>query len=251
MHSLYTDFQKAFDSVCHEYLLIKMSNQFGIVGNNLSWFRSYLSDRFQRVVISGIESDWAPVTSGVPQGSILGPSLFLMFVNDIPPSLSSCESLMFADDLKIFKRISSVNDCVDLQFALNCLFSWCSKWKMTLNTEKCFYVNFSFKRAHNIEFDYMIDNCILQPVKHIKDLGVHFSYNMCFSLHIASIVKKSFRMLGFVRRVLKPFKDVNVLKIMYNSYVRANLDYCSSVWSPQSKYLIDKIERVQKVFVEE
>ena len=251
VHAIYTDFNKAFDSVCHEYLLHKMSTQFGIFGNDLKWFQSYLSNRFQRVLVHGEESEWAPVASGVPQGSILGPSLFLMYVNDIPESLQFCETLLFADDLKLFKRITCVQDCHVLQSALISLYHWCCKWKMSLNFHKCFYLNFSLKRSRNIDFDYDIHGTLLQSVSSIKDLGVYFSQNMCFSMHIHYVVKKAFRMLGFVRRTLKPFKDVTLLKIMYNAHVRSHLDYCSSIWSPQVKYLKDKIEKVQKVFIKE
>ena len=102
IHSVYTDFHKAFDCVPHNLLLYKMSNLFGILGDELRWFRTYLSGRKQRVVMGGIESEWTPVTSGVPQGSILGPSLFIMYINDAPSSLSNSKCVLYADDVKIY-----------------------------------------------------------------------------------------------------------------------------------------------------
>ena len=102
-----------------------MQKQFGIDDIILSWFKSYLTDRFQRVTLSGCESDWFRVLSGVPQGSILGPTLFLMFVNDLPSVLKHSKCLMFADDAKVFKKINSVIDCVNLQNDINALSSWC------------------------------------------------------------------------------------------------------------------------------
>ena len=249
VHSIYTDFHKAFDSVSHELLLLKMESCFGISGNELKWFRSYLSNRFQRVVITGVESDWVKVTSGVPQGSILGPSLFIMYVNDLPSCLSSSKCLLFADDVKIFKRISSLTDCINLQSDLVAFSHWCSKWFMKLNLAKCHFMNFSLKRSRNVVFEYFLDGSVLTCVTSITDLGVSFSSNMSFSLHVTKIVNKALRMLGFIKRTLKPFRNTTVFKVLYNSYVRSRLDYCSPVWSPDAKYLIDKVERVQKRFI--
>ena len=249
VHSIYTDFQKAFDTVPHDFLLLKMSSYFAICGDDLKWFRSYLSDRHQRVVLSGVESDWVPVTSGVPQGSILGPSLFLMYVNEIPECFQTSNCLLFADDVKIFKKISNVIDCEDLQSDLTAFSAWCSKWKMTVNLSKCLFINFSLKRGLNIIFNYSLFGCILPHVTQVSDLGVLFSSNMSFSAHIDMVVKKSFRMLGFVRRTMKEVHDVNVLKILFNAHVRSHLDYCSPVWSPNAKCSVEKIERVQKRFV--
>ena len=249
VHSIYTDFQKAFDSVSHELLLLKMQNFFGIFGDELRWFSSYLSDRHQRVVLQGVESDWVPVTSGVPQGSILGPSLFIMYINDLPSRLRYSHCLMFADDVKLFKRVSSIEDCHELQTDLNSIADWCSEWNMKLNFTKCFFINFSLKRVNNILFSYSVNNNFIHSLSEIKDLGVYFTSKMSFSLHITKVVNRASRMLGFVRRTMLPFKDVKVLKVLYNSYVRSSLDYCSVVWSPNAKYLVDKIERVQKRFV--
>ena len=98
-------------------------------------------------------------------------------------------------------------------------------------------------------FDYYINNNFIHTVSKIKDLGVYFTSNMSFSLHINKVVNRALRMLGFVPRTMSPFNDVKVLKVLYNSYVRSSLDYCSSVWRPNAKCLIEKIERVQKRFV--
>ena len=184
VHSVYTDLRKAFDTVCHDFLLLKMRNSFGICENELMWFKSYLSERHQRVVLSGVESNWARVNSGVPQGSILGPSLFLMYINDLPACLENSECLLFADDVKIFKRISDLNDCHDLQKDLISLSKWCSLWKVNFNLSKCFHINFSLKRDRNISFAYILNDSILKQVDRVKDIGVHFTSKLCFSLHI-------------------------------------------------------------------
>ena len=210
VHSVYTDFHKAFDSVSHNLLLHKMSAFFGFHGVELRWFSSYLTDRKQRVVLSGVESDWVSVSSGVPQGSILGPSLFIMFINDLPSSLAHSKCVLYADDAKIFKRISSLSDCLDLQRDLASFSEWCCTWKLSLNLSKCFYMNFSLKRSLNVIFDYSLNGYILPCLSQTKDLGVTFSSNMSFSVHITNIVNKALRMLGFVRRTMRHVNDIGV-----------------------------------------
>ena len=249
VHSIYTDLRKAFDTVCHDFLLLKMSNYFGIRENELKWFRSYLSERYQRVILKGVESDWTHVTSGVPQGSILGPSLFLMYINDLPLCLRNSRCLLFADDVKVFKRVSTVKDCLDLQKDLVSLSQWCSIWQMNFNLSKCNFINFSLKRGLNIPFEYFLNDCILKEVDHNKDLGVHFMSTLSFSLHISTVVNKAFRMFGFIKRTMKPFNNTFLLKVLYNAYIRSCLDYCSPVWCPNNKCMTNKLERVQKKFV--
>ena len=208
-----------------------------------------MTDRKQRVVLSGVESEWESVSSGVPQGSILGPSLFIMYVNDLPSSLAHSKCLLYADDVKIFKRISSFADCLDLQRDLVSFTEWCCKWRLNLNISKCFCMNFSLKRSLNIVFNYSLDDHVLLCLSETKDLGVIFSSNMSFSAHITNIVNKALRMLGFVRRTMRHVNDIGVLKVLYNSYVRSGLDYCSPVWSPSAKVWVQKLERVQKRFI--
>ena len=119
VHSIYTDFRKAFDTVPFNLLIHKCNRRFGIFHNELKWFESYLDNRYQRVVLHGIESAWVRVTSGVPQGSILGPLLFVMYIDDLSEICENSESLFFADDSKLFRFISCVADCLKLQFDLD------------------------------------------------------------------------------------------------------------------------------------
>ena len=121
--------------------------------------------------------------------------------------------------------------------------------KLSLNLDKCHYINFSLKRSRDITYNYCFNNIPIKFVGQIKDLGVYYTHNMSFEFHITEIVKKSFRMLGFVKRIMKPFSDTKVLLTLYNSYIRSRLDYCSPVWSPNAQYLIDKVERVQRKFL--
>ena len=248
VHSVNTDFRKAFDVVPHGLLLEKIYCQFGFRRNILSLFESFLCDRYQRVVIEGIDSVWTLVTSGVPQGSILGPYLFIMYINDLPRQLKHSKCLLFADDGKLFKVICTLLDCINFQIDLTAILDWCNTWQLELNISKCFVVNFSLKRTKNIVFDYCFNDHCLPYVTEVKDLGVIFTSTLNFSNHVTFIVNKAFRMLGFINRTLKSFNDTDVFKCMYFSYVRSRLEYCSQVWAPTKTTLIDKVERVQRKF---
>ena len=247
--SVYTDFQRAFDVVPHELLLLKINRQFGIHFNMFNWFSSYLHGRMQRVVLNGNQSDWYSVTSGVPQGSILGPTLFLMYMNDIFDCLQYSELLLFADDCKIFRKITCKNDCLLLQDDINRIFAWCTKWQMKLHPDKCFFMNFTLKKSRDVVHDYSIGPILLKRIYVMKDLGVYFKPNLNFNYHISKITSKSMQMLGFIKRVTRDFKDVKTLHALYNSLVRSRLEFCSQIWNPSARVHSNKLERVQKKYV--
>ena len=138
------DLSKAFDSVPHERLLLKL-NRHGIDGPLLLWFRNFLKNRQQRVTIRGTFSNWSPVTSGVPQGTILGPTLFLLYVNDIPNVVSSSIKL-FADDTKIYREINNAEDTLALQSDLDCLENWTRSWQVKFNPQKCEAMRITYKQ---------------------------------------------------------------------------------------------------------
>ena len=132
---IFLDLSKAFDSVPHERLLLKL-NRHGIDGPLLLWFSNFLENRQQRVTIRGTFSTWSPVTSGVPQGTILGPTLFLLYANDIPNVVTSSIK-MFADDTKIYREINNAEDSSALQSDLDCLENWTRSWQVRFNPLKC------------------------------------------------------------------------------------------------------------------
>ena len=172
-----------------------------------------------------------------------------MFINDLPDVLKNSECLLFADDAKLFKVIKRFIDCILLQQDVNKMLAWCRMWKLQLNLDKCYYIDFTMLRSRNISYTYTIGSYIIKPVTQIKDLGVIFTSNLNFNLHICDVVAKSYRMLGFMRRILKPFDDIYVYTSLYHSLIRSRLEYCSFIWNPQSQCMIDKIERVQKKFL--
>ncbi|MEE4246980.1 MAG: reverse transcriptase family protein [Kangiellaceae bacterium] len=242
---IYLDFSKAFDSVSHSLFLFKLEHFYGISGSLLDWFKDYLSNRVQRVVVEGEESDWTPVTSGVPQGSILGPFLFLLFINDMPRSVSSAFTALFADDCKIFMPINSNRDSVLLQSDLNELLKWSTNWGMAFNPSKCKVLTIT--RSHSpVSFNYHLDGNVLERVCEFRDLGVVFNKNLSFTPHIECIVLKANRVSGIIKRTVGYSAPQYVKLRLFTTLVRPILENCSQVWSPSFKKDIYFIESTQR-----
>jgi len=241
---IYLDFAKAFDKVQHQRLLDKLLGH-GIYGKVFRWIEPWPSNRCQRVCIQGKFSDWIPVISGVPQGSVLGPILFLIFINDMDKDLGS-HIIKFADDsdTKVFCGISEVQDCEILQKDLASLQKWTEDWLMQFNVEKCKVMHIG---RHNPEFRYTLLDKQLETVNEEKDLGVLISDDLKPSAHCIHSYTKANRMLGLINRTFS-IKQPSILLRLYKSLVRPHLEYCSPAWSP--KYVKDKelLERVQHRF---
>lgn len=188
------------------------------------------------------------MTSGVPQGSHLGPILFLIFVNDLANIFTNCEFLFYADDLKIFRKISNSQDCSLMQLEINKLSKWCLLNRMELNSSKCKIITFSRKKSP-ILHPYFISRSPLLRVNLINDLGVIFDSELRFIEHINYISAKAFKMAGFIMRRCWEFSNTEVLKSLYFSLVRSHLEYCSVIWSPYYQTHIKRLERVQIKFV--
>ena len=195
---IYLDFKKAFDSVAHNELLVKLWS-FGITGNLWKWFRAYLSGRSQRVRLNHCMSDPLPVLSGVPQGSILGPLLFLIFVNDIPSAVRQSSIYLYADDTKCLMNVCSSADCRLLQNDIFHLSSWSKKWNLYFNGNKCVLLRFCSKFPH-VSYDYTISNMPIKCVESYRDLGITMSSNLQWRDHINYISSRAYRMLGLIRR---------------------------------------------------
>lgn len=247
--ALYTDFAKAFDHVDHNILLNKIRN-FGIDGKLWSWIQSYLSGRTQIVRIGNTLSRSLDVTSGVPQGSHLGPLLFAMFINDLCDDLVGCKYLLYADDLKLYRTTDSISDALILQDNLNRVQRWCEANKMKLNVTKCEVISFSRKHQDNrCVFAYSLNGTMLKRSTTVKDLGVLLDEKLTFKQHINGIVSKANCMWGFVKRQAKDFNCPYVLKALYCALVRSRLENCSIVWSPFFECDKIRIESVQKRFL--
>jgi hypothetical protein len=241
--AVYTDYSKAFDRVNHSTLLLKLDN-LGICGDLFRWFSSYISNRRQAVVVGGHRSDWMGIPSGVPQGSILGPTLFNIYINDINKCFTFSKFILYADDMKVYSRVQSIDDCMSLQRDLDRLTDYCSVNFLYLNVDKCNTIRFT-RGKDPIKYHYKLGDSELKVVDEVKDLGVVLDDGLTFRGHYERIISRASRMLGFISRVTKPLRSPEVVKTLYTSYVRSILEYCSPVWCPHFGVHIDRIERIQ------
>lgn len=220
----------------------------GFRGVFLDWFRAYLSNRLLYVKIKSSISDAFFATSGLPQGSHLGPLLFLIFVNDITSCFSDVEVLLFADDVKVFKEIANIDHCRTLQSNIDCLNVWCERNNLFLNVDKCKVLTFC-RKMNPIVFNYTSNSTDLERVTEMTDLGIIFDEKLNFIKHIQNITNKSMKTLGFLLRTIKDFDSVFIMKLLYFALVRSQLEYNSVTWSPHYKVHIKNIERVQHKFL--
>ena len=247
MDVIYTDFSKAFDTVNHRILLHKLA-EFGFSPKLVQLFHSYLQDRTQFVEYKGVSSGEYRSTSGVPQGSVLRPFLFLIFVNDIADNVLFSVVSLFADDLKIYRFINSENDCNKLQEDLRILTEWSNKNMMPFNLGKCEKISFTRKRIP-IHFDYKIADTVLMNRQYVRDLGVMLDSKLSYNIHIDHISLKCKRILGFIKRNSINYTDFGTIKIIYSAFARSILEYSSLVWDPTTQVSINKIEKIQKSFL--
>ena len=254
MHNLpvdviYLDYAKAFDTVPHQRLINQVET-FGIQGNVLNWIRAFLTDRQQKVLVNGVESSWSPVESGIPQGSILGPVLFTLFVNDIPSFIHTHIS-MYADDTKIFCPIINDDDAMDLVEDLANLQEWARKMQMRFHPTKCKVMHLG---SNNPRYNYYMQDSYtettcqqhtLQATHVEKDLGIYIDAELKFTKHIEEKVNTANRLLGYLRRTFK-FLNKETLSLLYKSLIRPHLEFGSCIWAPKQKYNIKLVENVQR-----
>lgn len=243
---VYTDFRKAFDLVPFDILLIKLRN-YGFSSALIELFHSYLCGRSQTVLYNGSYSQTYTVNSSVPQGSNLGPLCFLLMINNLPESIKNSNCYLFADDFKICKEITRKEDCLLLEKDITRVVEWCKENKMELNIEKCFIVTYTIKHEAIIN-NYTLMDRPLQRKEEAKDLGVLFDTKLTFETHIARKVNEAYRMMGFIKRSSLYFRDTKTITLLFNTFVRSKLEYCSIIWNPYHKTKIDLIERIQKKF---
>jgi hypothetical protein len=237
------DFAKAFDKVPHGKLVTKLQNC-GIHLTYIKWIIDFLLDRQQRVKVGGTLSDPIAVTSGVPQGSVLGPLLFLVYINDISTHLN-CKVRLFADDCIVYTQIDALSDCLLLQRDILSIIDWCNSWGMCLNRQKCYKISFTTKRSPRsfpYEFD---DGSLVNTVDTCKYLGVNMQSNMQWNLHIDKTVKKAFNALSFLRRNFRKSSQ-SIKSLLYFTTVRPILEYAAVVWEPYRIGQKKSLERVQR-----
>ena len=254
--AIFLDFAKAFDKVDHKILYQKLQN-IGISGKLLDWIKSFLSSRKQVVSVDGFLSYVADVISGVPQGTVLGPLLFLIYINDIHKCVLNSTISSFADDTRIGKAISAHSDCHLLQQDLDNITRWSKLNNMVLHENKFEYMNYSIRSGKfplaNLpffgdSFRYLTsEGEILEPSETVLDLGVTFASNMCWSSHVANLTKTAKKKAGWVLSVFKN-RSPCVMKTLFKSLIRSLLEYACLVWFGLPLENLRSIEAIQRSF---
>ena len=238
--AVYLDCSKAFDTVPHELLLYKLKHV-GIDRGMLQWIKAFVTDRQQRVQVKGTSSEWRCVWSGVPQGSVLGPRLFLVYVNDLLDGLDS-HGKLFADDVKVFRRVRNIQDRNNLQDDLDKLDEWSRRWKLKFNREKCKVMHIG---RRNPCYDYTMNNTILSTTSLEKDLGILISSDLKVSAQVAKAAAAANSMLGRIKRTFTCL-DEETLPALYKALVRPRMEFAIQAWSPSLRKDIVRLERVQR-----
>ena len=240
MDAIYLDFQKAFDSVPHARLLQKLQ-AYGIRGNVLRWIESFLTCRTQQVLVEGVCSRWSSVRSGVPQGSVLGPLLFLLYINDIPDDLQTCVKI-FADDSKLYGPADTQQSRQLLQRDLQTLESWSIRWQLPFNVSKCKVLHMGSRNPH---CTYTMFGNSLASTEQERDLGVLVDGALRFHNQAAAAAAKGNQILGVVRRSFASLSKTS-LTLLFKSLIRPHLEYGNGIWGPVSKGDQKLIEKVQR-----
>ena len=236
---VYLDFEKAFDRVPFQRLLTKLEHH-GIRGNLLKWISAFLQNRTFQVRVNGALSEEFEVLSGVPQGSVLGPLLFLVYIIDMGWNIQS-EISFFADDTKIYGNPRAPN--YSLQQDLEAIEKWTQTWQLSLNSAKCTILHIG--PEINPRHDLFLNGTSLEKPKHQKDLGVYISCDLKWETHIATIIKRANIIIALIKRAFENKTPQMILKL-YKSYIRPVLEYCNSIWSPYYVKDVEILERVQR-----
>ena len=228
------DISKAFDRVWHAGLLHKLKS-YGISGQTFGLISSFLSNRQLRVVLDGKSSQEYPVNAGVPQGSILGPTLFLIYINDLPDDVI-CNIAIYADDTTLYSKCSQASDlwqqlelASELESGLRDTVDWGRKWLVHFNAGKTQLV--SFDRSKNTgAIDVKMDGSVLEEKTSFKMLELNFSAKLDWGSYIVSIAKTASKKIGALIRSMK-FLSPEVALYLYKSTIRPCMDYCCHVWA--------------------
>ena len=246
VHVVYLDFAKAFDKVDFGVVLKKLKS-LGIRGKLGRWIHCFLTGRTQRVVVGGASSSVKEVISGVPQGSVLGPLLFLIMIGDIDKSLLTAFLSSFADDTRVGHGIKTMEDLEKFQNDLDNIYEWASKNNMKFNSSKFECIRYGEEKFPTVK---QLDDRgeLIEAREHVKDLGVHMSQDCTFGFHIGNIAATT---RGFCHWVLRVFqtRDEMSMKKLFTYLIRSKLEYGCQIWSPTKKQEIVELEMVQRQFI--
>ena len=244
--SIFFDLKKAFDTVPHKALLDKLQ-QLNVSPFILRWVRSYLTARHQKVVIGGEDSDTIPVISGVPQGSVLGPLLFLIYIDDVArvPLSEGTSLVLYADDMLLYRAINTPEDFAILQEDINTVNNWVKTNYLNFNVSKCKFMYISRKRQCHQVPNLLLDGVNLDRVASFKYLGILLTENLKWSSHVESVCNKARKILGLIYRRFRE-ADPPALLQLYLSLVRPHLEYGCHIWDPHLQKDRLLLENVQK-----
>ena len=245
--AVYLDMSKAFDTVDHSILLDKLKLM-GINDNMLRWLTSYLSDRYQIVQLGGFSSDPFKVTSGVTQGSRLGPFMFSVFINDLPKVVKHSVIELFTDDCRVSIIVNNNDDTIKLQDDLDNIIKWIRENKLSINVPKCQKITFS-RGNKTIDSDYFVNGAVVNKVDKIRDLGVILDCGWTFREHIDTVIAKSYRTLGFIKRLTQDFTSLDTITYLFKTLVLPNMNYGSIIWSPYTTEKFDGLNGVLRKFM--
>ena len=243
---LFLDLKKAFDTVNHDILLQKLC-KYGMSPNVVDWFRNYLSGRVQATKVNNTISNWAEVKCGVPQGSILGPLLFILYINDLDNVITDCSISLYADDTALYYSNSSY---IDLMLSIRDDIGSVSEWlkcnKLTLNTKKTKFMIFGSRNKLRGAYDVpiYINGDQIERVDNFKYLGVYLDETLSFDKHISYIHNKACSKLGAIRKLRLNVDQSTALRL-YKSLVLPHFDYCDSVYMTASNEILNKLQLVQ------
>ena len=242
---IYCDFMKAFDKVPHKRLL-KVLKYYCIPSKIVDWIESFLTNRKQRVIVNGTPLSWHDVISGVPQGSVLGPILFVIYINTLIDVVKHSDLFLFADNNKLFKTIQTEQDSSLLLYGIDSMYNWTLNSLLLFHPKKCFTMHIDSKSTSSIiQATYKMNDNILESKLELKDLGVIVDNHLTFRNHIAEKVNKANQIMGLIRQAFV-FLDKNNFNLLYKSLVRPHIENGNIVCSPFRKADINLIKNVQR-----
>ena len=251
---IYFDFAKAFDSVNHDLILLKLKTLFLIDGCLLQFIKAYLKDRKQAVVVGRSSSTFLPVLSGVPQGSILGPTLFVLFLIDITLGIDKDSKIvMYADDTKIWRQMDSLSDHLHLQRDIDYLFDWALKNKMKFHPSKCKVLMVSkfspppplLDILPFVQFFYKMGDSILEYTETEMDLGILMNRTLNFTDHSNFLYGRANQRFGLLKRTCHFVHSIEKKRVLYLTMVRSLFEHCPIIWRPSSDTAVNRLESLQ------